>query len=432
MKDLVLGAPAGGSGHDSEADIAAVAFLTSVLIAISLIIEFVTHQLEHLLAKKHVLPVLHHVYKEALILAILSIFLTLEASYHFVEHVVGRPFDSHLFHVLHMSLFYSVMFYIAIVCTIMIHSIRFANTLKKHEACPMSKSVKVRNALAKELAGKGAVGAFFAFGLKSKLAVAEFEVLYQGSRALFISKNNLPADYVFFVYLRKCTREVSLGMTGVHWTVWIIVLLACACSSFVFSASQFGGGTIEYFVLVYFVFAIAIMTKNKASAVRDTLLKADFSAVLHKAKESRRRVANEDDEDDEENALLGDDEDEDAMSEAKLWHRSLFWMHRPILVPRIVQFITLLVAILLPVHINYFVDHWKDFPVPAQVALHFFTIVPLLSVLFSQVPGIIPNFVFASSIGPLVKEHNMREALSKTPSTRDTIPPPTHRGHDHA
>ena len=47
MKDLVLGAPASGSGHDSEADIAAVAFLTSVLIAISLIIEFVTHQLEH-------------------------------------------------------------------------------------------------------------------------------------------------------------------------------------------------------------------------------------------------------------------------------------------------------------------------------------------------------------------------------------------------
>ncbi len=44
---------------------------------------------------------------------------------------------------------------------------------------------------------------------------------YQSVRAQFIKTHELPEDYAFFVYLRKCTREKILHMGGVHWTVWV-------------------------------------------------------------------------------------------------------------------------------------------------------------------------------------------------------------------
>lgn len=81
---------------------------------------------------------------------------------------------------------------------------------------------------------------------------------YLEAREHFVAQHNLPRDFPFYVYLRKCMRDSMQGIAGVHWNVWVIVLICAFFNAVrVDVYPDMYGGTIEYFVVTYVTFALA-------------------------------------------------------------------------------------------------------------------------------------------------------------------------------
>jgi hypothetical protein len=139
---------------------------------------------------------------------------------------------------------------------------------------------------------------------------------------------------------------------------------------------------------------------------------------------------------DDEDVLHSDDEamdtDHSVDAEERRKHKALFWGGKTVYVRRLVQLITLLEAILIPVHINYFYAQWHHMKKNEQIALHFFAIVPHFITCMVALPSILPNYVFASCVGTLARPKFIRDALLKTPSIMAMSPELKVEGDKHA
>lgn len=188
-----------------------------------------------------------------------------------------------------------------------------------------------------------------------------------------------------------------------------------------------GGGAIEYLTMVYITFFFATALYMKMRKILKTLLEKEFTGSQKRASRAAasastsaghtRSLRDHEGSDDEhaaaQHALLHGDDDDNVAKE----HKKLFWFGKPGFVSRSVQFITLMIALLMPLYITYFSVHWAhDVDTGEEFTLTVATLLPMFIIVFVYLPWILPNYVFCTSIGEMYNEEAMKEAIFKTQS----------------
>lgn len=354
-----------------------------------------------------------------MITGICTLILFFEEQFHWLDNLLPGGLDHHLFHSIHMALFISVVSYITLMCVQMVIAMRFASSLKELEEGTLEEA----RAKHKDLEAKAFKAGALGFLARRKAQQAFIKLEFHSARSHFIEQHNLPRDFAFFVYMRKCARDSIQNIAGIHWSVWIIIFLVALGDTV--RATYWGedsyGGAIEYMAGAYIAFLISLAIFFKMSSIFKAVLLMEFNAsqvISHdpdqKGFKPKGAVTAEDDEEHGHGGHKKSKKEKEADSVALNRHKALFWMGKPAFMARCIQFVTLTIAITLPSYLQYFAAKWSQSGAPRY--LHVVALFPAFVVVFVFLPSILPNYIFATSIGELSRSGAIGEALAKTPS----------------
>eukprot|EP00697_Spironema_sp_BW2_P011530 gnl/Spiro4/27247_TR13549_c0_g1_i1.p1 gnl/Spiro4/27247_TR13549_c0_g1~~gnl/Spiro4/27247_TR13549_c0_g1_i1.p1 ORF type:complete len:733 (-),score=230.39 gnl/Spiro4/27247_TR13549_c0_g1_i1:23-2191(-) len=392
------------------------------LILFSLTVEVATHHLEHHLEKKNMLQLLQKLYKEIMIVGLCGILLFLEEKFSFYATFFPNGFNKHLFEEVHFALFFSFLFYIVCVLTLMYFTVGLTYLWARVEG-PVDNPTQLaehRDKISttwKELEVQGEamskVRFFFDIPFKMQYYTSRDQYEYHVCRDRFLTDQKLPADFHFHTYLKHATRQVCIQMAGIHWSVWLIVFVGVFLNTLRTRLVDVDAwhGALMFFVLEYGVLAFAVLLAAKCRRIVEDLLVVIESHVDDHV--STHAVHQEDGNSHHAAESAGSGLSEDEMDPTAYFKKgesrqhALFWFGNPNFILISIQFVVLLQAILVSMYIGFLSRnslylYFNEFVWVHRLLLHALAITPFVIVNFFLLPWLMPNFIFSRSIGHII------------------------------
>jgi hypothetical protein len=252
VRDIVLSA---GTKHDvplghlteTECDpslrqnVTLASIFITLLIVFSFFIEFITHKLESKWGRfSHIMKIINAVYKELMIIGVISFFMFVlkqTTALKKIQELFVKLTDAEgddnceeltdiLWEKVHMFLFELMVLYILIcMYLILLHVLisRYFSSTEKHSHLKWQ-----MKHTAEGLRRENMNWFVWFFNIFSHLRQRYYtsKLNYHVLRDGLIVREKAPEDLTFFLYLKYGMREVIVIMIHIHWTVWLMLLLA--------------------------------------------------------------------------------------------------------------------------------------------------------------------------------------------------------------
>eukprot|EP00475_Leptophrys_vorax_P019971 TRINITY_DN2735_c0_g1_i1.p1 TRINITY_DN2735_c0_g1~~TRINITY_DN2735_c0_g1_i1.p1 ORF type:complete len:568 (-),score=119.48 TRINITY_DN2735_c0_g1_i1:809-2512(-) len=199
-----------------------------VLVMVTILISLAFHScFDYLEEKLHrhrsLALMLHHLYKELLVLGFTSFVLFVFE----MSEIHLNADDKHIFEIVHMTLFFIVIGYSVVSLGLMGLSFQMSKKweiLERHEKKDFVRVQKIYDALAKEKKSMSWWSWRLSFKKRRRYNKYLEQLSYHHMRMNFIHSNHLDRDFSFSTYLRKCCQHVFLRLTEVHKATWIFLI----------------------------------------------------------------------------------------------------------------------------------------------------------------------------------------------------------------
>ena len=188
------------------------------VVIITVLIEVGTHWIDHATEKHdHIFQIVQRVYKELMLLGIISFGL-----FFFESSACLAPAVTHELHVIHILVFFISIAYIAEAFFILYVAALVARRWNKLERITLVQYAGLKlhlAALTEKLESRKWYEIVFypsSWLLMYRQHSTRAAAAYQDARLQFVSCNRLPHDFCFNVYLRKCIRQVFVDLIHIH------------------------------------------------------------------------------------------------------------------------------------------------------------------------------------------------------------------------
>jgi len=372
---------------------------------------------------------LQKLYKELMILGILSIFLFLQEKYEFTEGITGE-FNKHIFEHVHMILFLCTVLYITFSTALLTYSILMAKVYEDIEVKSFSEVEAAYKDADRRWKGMNRAVRYLNVPFLLKHHNMEFEYQYKLLHGYFCAQHAHEDEYggkmttsyfKFHIYLRKCIREACLQITAIHWQVWLAILILILLNTFrviIFQVSSVVSFVYIDSVLLWISLIYVMYLRSSIGDVFRTL--ADERryrelSPLSKHDEKEAKEEAEEAEIDEEEARHH--ENKRIMSGGCFSRRAspqqrLFTMQSPANVVNGIQFALLLTSISIPLYFDDLTLVLQSRP-SAKVLSELSMFIPPLLILLFGIPHIVPKFVIATSVASMTRHSQIRATLLK-------------------
>ncbi|MES1913603.1 MAG: hypothetical protein MHM6MM_005785 [Cercozoa sp. M6MM] len=215
----------GDSGPLDDKQLNVLALIALFVILITIVIETVTHRLEHALERhQHLSKLLGRLYREAMIVGLVAsgIFAT-DASFSLDKDV------KHALEVVHFTLFLLMVLQIVLNLLLMWVSVRISRDWDRLEAMEAQEYLDIqarRLRLRDKLRRMSLMKRLFAVQTRRDYDKALQQWRYHDLRLHFIAANHLPPQFSFATYLRKCKQHVFIELIDLHWMGFVVLAMA--------------------------------------------------------------------------------------------------------------------------------------------------------------------------------------------------------------
>jgi len=313
----------------------------------------------------------------------------------------------------------------------------------------------------------GTFVSYLKFWWRWKYENIRFHRQFLQTREYFISQHShkfppIEQAFHFYVYMRKCIRTVCIQLAGIHWSVWVIVLLIVFLESAFFESGDLSESIWEVMLVNCIVLLLTIVYMfviwQRVIKCTDRILEAYEECCithptatrlaeeekkhkqeeednepliddggkakkkkLHRKKsaaEIQREIEEEEEEEDEEEEELMFGDTPEFHTGSTFWgvstpHQKLFPFNNPAIVLRSIQFCVLLLAILEPLYIFELWQTVMHAPTGAEWFIHCTMIISPIFLCFIVVPNTLPRFVLAASVASMSRPALIKETIEK-------------------
>lgn len=199
--------------------------LAIAVILVSITLQGLLVHIERALHRyQHLSLMLNHLYRELMILGILSFILFLIES----SAVHLEKDDKHLFEVVHMTIFLVVVGYIIISFSLMGLSVYLSRIWYDLEKDDLQEYISIKtqfDLLEKQRKSYPAWRWYLNLPKVLEHQRLSDQIAFHHMRLHFLHSNHLDSDFSFASYLRKCQQHVFLRLGTIHRNVWICLII---------------------------------------------------------------------------------------------------------------------------------------------------------------------------------------------------------------
>eukprot|EP00002_Diphylleia_rotans_P021079 TRINITY_DN409_c0_g1_i2.p1 TRINITY_DN409_c0_g1~~TRINITY_DN409_c0_g1_i2.p1 ORF type:complete len:436 (+),score=81.93 TRINITY_DN409_c0_g1_i2:63-1370(+) len=373
-------------------------YITFGLILFSVIFERSLHTLEqwiHVFARYYV-DTLNVVYKELMMLGIISLFLTMLTS------LVEDEYWSLSFEFVHLSLFISSMLHIVFTVSMVIFGVKWCRFWKFGER----QGLQIIESNLELLELKDDWKTMIQNPrMWLELNCMRWKRDYLIVREVFIWQNDLPTAFDFTMYIRKRVRATVRHLVVIHYSVWVILLCLLMISLLVYKA-EMRSGQAAFMTAAWVNCALAIILWVKSKEMLRKFIQD------HKSIHGRRTMQIESLKAAENIAALRSLLEQSSLRESRILQveghvqREIFWLRSPSAFRNSLQFVLFFHSLWFAVYCLYWAERFES------AMGHVSAFLPLLIIAFMTV-RILPVFALMSSVGCLTDQESLMESLSK-------------------
>lgn len=394
------------SSKDNATALCIILIIFSLLL---LVLGLVTNKLEMVLSASSNSAMIQQVYRELMLVGVVSVLLFLFEHYKVVDAALGKDFDSgELFQVIHLTLFFCVMVKFLLVCVILGMELNITAKVDALEQGCFLTDVTANYLEEKEKRDQFSMESFVGIFARGKWEHVCLQWQYHIFRQSFIKQHSLPADYPFHVYVRTCVRELSVQLIGLHWSAyfmagvsaWLNIMLLQSGAPVTEARQEvFWAGIVvtTSLIVLYLAWGVTGVSHKMASHLAPTVRQRESPDFERQERGEVAEIPND--------AELYFDDDAPWNNtcccfngnEGAPYHY-LFPLSSPTFVVRVVQFALLLYSVVLPAYVTYLVYVLASLPPIARVVFNVCTLFCPIIVLFWALPVLVPRLVLTTRV----------------------------------
>lgn len=262
-------------------------FASTILVLFMFLVSFFFENVLDLLDKflkknaPQLLDIVQALYKELMVIGLISIFLYVEEYTDIVGLITGDDVPSLFFEFIHMSIFVAVMLYIGIMIYLIFVAHSTMRSWSVTEA--LNPTVIERNfqSYRESFNRMGTVRFALSFSFQKKFGELRSQFAYHKIRTQFILQHGLTDQFDFGSYLRKCQRAVVVELVEIHWHIWMVLLIMVSLNAvrraMGIKLTQEEGAA--YFVVIgWLMFLASVVVLLKTRLIMHDLLAYDVLA----------------------------------------------------------------------------------------------------------------------------------------------------------
>eukprot|EP00474_Spongospora_subterranea_P010018 CRZ10476.1 hypothetical protein [Spongospora subterranea] len=215
---------------DDEADILHKAantheFIAVLTIMITLLMHVASIKLEQVLKRhKHLSEMLHHLYRELMVLGLISFGLFIIELHNWEAlHYTKTTFES--IHILIFLIAFGYTTFTALLMTLSVRISKFWDGIEQqHHSVYLENKAKF-DTIRQSMDEMSFAGQFLHFPLYLRYFTLVEQISFHDLRLHFLHSNHLPPSFSFARYLRKCKSHVLLQFGDIHSTCWMSLVV---------------------------------------------------------------------------------------------------------------------------------------------------------------------------------------------------------------